>query len=756
MNISKVMRFALLGGTALSLISPIAASAQDGASEDDTEFGGTIIVTAQGREQNLQEVPVSVSVVGGEFLTENNINAIEDLAVRLPSVRLTTAPAANLLNIRGVGSGLNAGFEQSVGTFVDGVYRGRSRAAAATLFDVERVEVLKGPQSTFFGNNVVAGALNIATRKPSFNTEVNVSALYSPSDGEYSLEAGASLPLSDDLAVRLAGRIYGMDGFVENETSGEDAPRNRDAVGRFSLRWEPGDAWRTDLRIDHGRLRDQPATETDQCPPDAAFGGPSGSCAFYLAGFGGTPDDGVLNYRTTTVVNEFRYDFTEIAFTNSLDLGGVTLTSVTSYFDHSADTLTDADPLPLPGVGGTASRIIINTQEDVEQFSQELRLASDTGGAIEYILGAYYAKEELDVLQNVGLYFAPFFAIATGTPPGPPLWPNVTPTADRRTLTQEAETLSAFASVTFRPIEDLSIDISARYTDVSKEASRSLNYGTNGFIPSEAAFVPFSPMIQNALSGILGGTFNDFANPKYSDDKFLPSAKISYKVNPDVMVYASYSSGFKAGGFAIAPGAFEFEAETVDSYEVGIKADLAGGRVRTNLTAFLADYDNLQEATNTVNPLSGTLQSLVGNSASSRAKGLELSIDAELATGLRFRTDVAYLDAYYRSYPGGTCTILQSSTTPNCIQDLSGARRAYAPKWSGNVGMSYTGALTDDLDIRVDPLLYFSSKFFQSATADSLLAQDGYGASLLAQPRVGASLRVGRPMPRQVAEFRVV
>ena len=127
-----------------------------------------------------------------------------------------------------------------------------------------------------------------------------------------------------------------------------------------------------------------------------------------------------------------------------------------------------------------------------------------------------------------------------------------------------------------------------------------------------------------------------------------------------------------------------------------------------------------------MNPLSGTLQSLVGNSASSRAKGLELSIDAELATGLRFRTDVAYLDAYYRSYPGGTCTILQSSTTPNCIQDLSGARRAYAPKWSGNVGMSYTGALTDDLDIRVDPLLYFSSKFFQSATADSLLAQDGY------------------------------
>ena len=700
-----------------SMAPPAQAPAAESDADSQEPSFAAIVVTAQRREQRLQDVPVSVSVVTGEFFSKNNIGDLQDMSVRLPSVRLTMAPAANLLNIRGVGSGLNAGFEQSVGTFVDGVYRGRSRAAAAALFDIERVEVLKGPQSTFFGNNVVAGALNITTRKPSFTPEYSASALYSPSDGEYSFVAATSQPLSDTLAIRVAGKAYGMKGYARNDTLNKDEPRNRDLVGRISLRWEPVDTVRTDLRVDAARLRDHgPPSEADGCPADPAYGPPGGSCLLYLNS--GLPVDGTLNYHTNNIGNRFNYDFTEVAFTNAFDLGGVTLTSITSYFHHKAGTLTDADPFPLPGIGGTASRLMIRTLEKVTQRSQELRLTSTGDGPFQYMLGGYYADETLSVLQNVGLYFAPFGLFA-----GPPYTP-ATPVAERMYFRQKAETLSAFASVTIKPVENLSIDLSARYSDVTKKIQRDIQIGQGGFIPSDDTFIPAPPATQAALFGVLGGAPGNFANPRHNDHKLMPSAKVSYKFAPDIMGYVSYSKGFKAGGYSITPGPFEFGPETVDAYEAGLKASFLNGRVSTSLALFRGDYKGLQEATNTVNS-SGVIVQIVANSAQSRSQGVEFALDAKVARGLSFHTDLSYLDAKYRDYTGAPCTIL-GSLTPGCVQDMSGKRRGFAPEFSGNVGLSLTQPLTDRIEVRVDPLLYFSSKFFQGATADPLLSQSGY------------------------------
>jgi outer membrane receptor protein involved in Fe transport len=179
-----------------------------------------VVVTAQRREQRLQDVPVAVSVVSGESLERGNLRTLEDIGTRLPNVKITSGPLVDQINIRGVGSGQNAGFEQSGATFVDGIYRSRSRSTHAALFDVERVEVLKGPQTTFFGANAIAGAINITTRVPDNTFAANGSALYSPSDDEYNVEGGVTLPMSDTFSVRVAARLSGLNGYIDNDLSG--------------------------------------------------------------------------------------------------------------------------------------------------------------------------------------------------------------------------------------------------------------------------------------------------------------------------------------------------------------------------------------------------------------------------------------------------------------------------------------------------------------------------------------------------------
>lgn len=697
------------------LVQAEASSVRPEAKESG-DAAGEIVVTAQRREQRLQDVPVSVSVTTGDSLAKTNITGLQDLSVRLPNVRLASAFGANLLNIRGVGSGLNAGFEQSVGTFLDGVYRGRSRAASAALFDVERVEVLKGPQTTFFGNNVIAGALNISTRKPEFEMGGNAMALYAPADGEYNAELGLNIPFSDTLAVRVAGKLYGMDGYVHNETLDRDEPRSRDAAARVSVRWEPSAQWRTDFRVDFGRLRDHPTLEADNCPPDPVYGGARGTCLRFLNS--GNTGDGEFDYRSQSFGGLFKYDFTELALTNSFDLGPATLTSTTAYFEHDYQLLSDAHPLNISGPFGGASSFPINVYEDADQFSQELRLTSAPGDFLDYMVGAYYSRENVTTDQYPGFYFAPFSLLV-----GPPV-PVGTLIANRQYGDQKAKTWSVFGSATIRPTDDLAVDLGLRYTRVTKKFDRIFEYGAGGAVAGQGAFTAFSPAGQLATQAILGGDFGNYPDPRRTDQKLMPSVKISYNLTPDVMAYASYTKGFKAGGFAASSGLFEFAEETVDAYEAGLKASLFDRRVFTSLALYRSDYKNLQETTQTVNS-AGVVFSAITNAASTRAQGVEFAIDVKIAPGLTFRSDVAYSDSKYRDYPNAPCTIL-GNITPGCIQDMSGKRRAFAPKWSGNAGFSYVADLSEGFELRVDPSAYFTSRYFQSATADPLLEQTGY------------------------------
>lgn len=714
----KVRVYASAGAVAVCMGSGV--HAQETPQGQNNDALTEIVVTAQRREERLQDVPISTTITTGADLERTNITGLQDLATRLPNVKIAEG-TVDSINIRGVGSGQNAGFEQAVGTFVDGVYRGRARAARAALFDVDRVEVLKGPQTTFFGNNAVAGALNITTRKPVNEFSYNASALYGWDLGEYALEGGVTTPVNDRLSLRFAGRAYGLDGYVDNRTLNRDEPRSRNWIGRASLLWQPTDYWRADLRIDraHSR-REGDGGQILKCPPDAQYAGgvPQGLCAAQLGVTGGVAERDVDDSSFSSVDTYDDYDLTEVAATNRFTLGEHTLTSTTSYFRHSDDLAPTIGPFAFPGVGGTSSAVAASFSEDYHQFAQELRFESPGGETFDYMFGAYYAKGKLDQPSFFGFFFAPFGLFA-----GPPFTPD-TPVAAKISFAQEDETLSGFAAGTWHIAQAFKVNAGLRYSVVKKTAHSVSRFGS-GTAPINADTFVEGPPSVNANLAPFFGTLSDFTDTDRKDSELMPSLGVQYDFTDDVMAYASWVTGFKAGGFGVGFQRDTFQPETVDSYEVGLKASLLERRLFVGLASFVGKYDNLQETTNFSQP-SGIPIAIITNVAAAKSKGVELSLNWKATSHVVFNADVAYLDATYEDYPNAPCTVLQGNTVPNCTQDLSGGRRAFAPEYSGNIGARVTVPLGASFEARIDPSVYFTSEYFQIATSDPLLRQAGY------------------------------
>ncbi len=724
---SPRLRSMLLVGSSLAfLLTPGLALAQE--QQSVTEVAehagndGEIVVTARGREQRLQDVPVAVSVVSGADLERADLRSLQDVTARLPNVRINSGTNTDVLVIRGVGSGANVGFEQAVGTFVDGVYRGRSRATRAALFDLDRVEVLRGPQTTFFGHNAVAGALNIVTRKPGTELAFNASALYEVEHGEYALEAGITVPVTDTLSIRAAGRLSGMEGYIYNSTLGQDGPRMRDRIGRVSVRFEPSESFRSDLRVDMARLRSRDAFsgEIVGCPPAPVYGAAGMACMRHLAG--AVPEDD-FNYNAAGRDTFFNYDYTEAAWTNRFDFGGISLTSITAYFDHDNDAKIQLIPTANIGFGGSGLLPTRNL-ESYEQVSQELRLQSDAGNTVDWMVGAYYAHGELDARNRTGFHFVPFALLTPGLTT--PLQPN-TPIAGRPTLAQTDNVYSAFGSLTWRATEAFRLNLAARYSKVDKHGTRTMSWGIlDGNLAENFVALPLSDQL--LINAGRGSSMAQYPITDRTDDKFMPSVGVEYDLTGDIMAYATYTYGFKAGGFDASAQGGIYGPETVNAYEAGIKGTLAGGLGSFSLALFRSDYADLQE-TSIVFTGTGEQQSItavVANAAGARVQGVELGGSLRLADWLRFNADIGYLDAVYTDFPNASCTVLATAGNARCVQDMSGKRRAYAPEWTGTIGANISFPVTGHVSLRIDPSLFFSSSYFMSATADPLLKQDGF------------------------------
>lgn len=717
-------RHILLTGTGLALLlQPALAYAAEAPSEAEAVTEQTdIVVTARGREQRLLDVPVAVSVVSGADLERADLRTLQDVTARLPNVRINSGTNTDVLVVRGVGSGANVGFEQAVGTFVDGVYRGRSRATRAALFDLDRIEVLRGPQTTFFGHNAVAGALNIVTRKPGSEFSANASALYEVEHGEYALEAGATVPLADSLSVRVAGRLSGMEGFIRNDTLNRDGPRMRDRIGRISVRFAPVGSFRSDLRVDIARLRSRDAfsPEIGGCPPPISYGAPGLACTRHLAG---SFPEARLNYRAAGRESEFNYDYTEAAWTNQFDFSGVSLTSITAYFEHENSAKIQLIPVADIGFGGSGLLPTRNL-EDYEQISQELRLQSDAGNQVDWMIGGYYAYGKLEARNRTGFHFIPFALITPGLIT--PLRPN-DPIAGRPTLSQRDDVYSVFGSLTWRATDAMRVNLAARYSRVDKQGSRTMSWGLlDGNLGENFVALPLVDQI--LINAGRGSSMAQYPITDRSDDRFMPSVGLEYDLALDVMAYATYSYGFKAGGFDASAQGGIYGPETVDAYELGVKGSLLGGRANFSLALFRSDYADLQETTIVFTGVGNqqSITSVVANAAGARVQGVELNGSVRLADWLKFNADIGYLDAVYTSFPNASCTVLATAGNPRCVQDMSGKRRAYAPEWTGTLGANITVPLRDDVSLRIDPSLFFSSSYFMSATADPLLKQGAF------------------------------
>lgn len=730
---AKMIKEILRGVSMLSFLSVpglAQAQAQDdvarAADSGEASSGqNDIVVTAQRRGERLQAVPISVSVLSGDTLKSQGLSGLESIAARMPAVVIRPAPGGDQLHIRGAGSGFNPGFEQSVATFVDNVYRPRARSSRIAIFDVERIEVLKGPQTTYFGANAIAGALNITTRKPGHTSGMDFLAFYSPSLDERNVEVGADLSVSDDLAFRVAARSHGIDSITKNELLGARGEQKTNQL-RASFVYEPSDLFSATGRFDYATVNREggSAVEAINCPP---IGLPAaGQCLRSLT-VAGAVEDRLDRRNVSGFFDLSTSDMYEGALELKWNLGDTQLISTSSYQKSLAAIVFENIPLPVLSPLGVNGLLVTDQQENYEQVSQEIRLQSQGDGPLQYMLGGYFDYGRLDVGTRLGYFQAALGGLAV---------PNFAATdliVSAADAGQKTRTFSAFGTVTYDVSPAFGVTAGLRYSNVRKTANR------DPFVGRATTFNPMDiPAIvvergnaagQQALAPVVGAVLSDFADGRRVDDAWMPSVNLRYKPSNNFMAYLSYTKGFKAGGYNLMLAADSFGPESVKSFEGGIKATWLGGKLTTNLTAFQADYDDLQVAGNVFTP-GGGLVAFIGNAAASRSRGVEFFGRADLARGFSIHTDLAYLDAKYTSYKNAPCSALQNYYASQgqhvCPQDLSGARRDDAPKFSGSVGFNLDVPLNDDLEFSLAGTSHFRTTYFLQSIPEAVTQQRGY------------------------------
>ncbi|MFC3785298.1 outer membrane receptor protein involved in Fe transport [Sphingopyxis italica] len=687
---------------ASALATPGIASAQDAASAESAnkDQGGLeeIIVTAQKRAEGLSDVPISISAVSGKQVESYGQTNLEQISSSVPNLKITQTAIANRIAIRGIASGDNKGFEQSVAMFVDGVYYGRDQLSRLPLVDMERVEVLRGPQPTLFGKNAIAGAVNITTRSPTDEFEGSVSGLYEFNHKEFQLTGVLSGPLSDGIEARVVGYHRSMDGYFYNQELDRNEPNVDEYYFRGKLELDRGGPFAAELKLEYADF------EMKGQPRDV-FGAVGNYNAVFQGPFFVSTDP---DYVREDNGYESKNKVFGATLNADLEIGEHTLTSVSSLLDYKTREIVDVDFSGISFLDGT------NLREDYRQFSQELRLASPGGEAFNYIAGVYYQHAKLDV-QDFTLFNPTFLAL------GPP-FSALGDTSNDRDYAQKSDLVSAFAQGELSVTDQLRVTAGARFNHEKKSGSRSLAIVQGPLSTAPAPVVAAVFRALNIEAHSISG--------KISEDSFNPMVNIQYDATDDLMLYASYAKGTKAGGFDIRsnslptsttvakPGAFEFEDESADNFEAGLK--YKGRNVAFNLSVYRTDYKDLQ-----VNIFDGTLNFNVRNAAEARTQGVEADFRAALAPGLTVSGAVAYLDFKFSNFTDGQCYYLQTPGA-NGFCDYSGKRNALSPKWSGNLNVDYTTPVTSDMKVAFNVNADFSSSYIAAANLDPRTHQDGY------------------------------
>ena len=693
---------------ASALAGPAAAFAQEAPVESQ---GGLddIIVTAQKRAEGLSDVPISISAVSGKQVESYGQTNLEQISSSVPNLKITQTAIANRIAIRGIASGDNKGFEQSVAMFVDGVYYGRDQLSRLPLVDMERVEVLRGPQPTLFGKNAIAGAVNITTRSPTDEFEGTVSGLYEFNHKELQLTGVLSGPLSDGIEARVVGYHRSMDGYFYNQKLKRNEPNVDEYYVRGKVEFDKGGPLAAELKLEYAdfAMKGQPRDVFGAVGNyNAVFQGP-----FFVST--------VPDYVREDNGYESRNKVFGATLNADLEIGEHTLTSVTSLLDYKTREIVDVDFSGISFLDGT------NLREDYRQFSQELRLTSPGGEAFNYIGGVYYQHAKLDV-QDFTLFNPTFLGL--GAP-----FNALGDTRNDRDYSQTSDLISAFAQGELSLTDQLRVTAGARFNHEKKSGRRSLAIVQGPLSTAPAAVVAAVFRALNIEAHSIAG--------KLSEDSFNPMVNVQFDATDDLMIYASYARGTKAGGFDIRsnslptsttvakPGAFEFQDESADNFEAGLK--YKGRDVAFNLSFYRTKYKDLQ-----VNIFDGTLNFNVRNAAAARTQGIEADFRAALAEGLTISGAIAYLDFKFTNFTDGQCYYLQTPG-PGGFCDYSGKRNALSPKWSGNLNVDYWTPVGSDLKLSFNVNADFSSSYIAAANLDPRTYQGSYA-------KLGARVALGQ------------
>ncbi|MEM8918516.1 MAG: TonB-dependent receptor [Pseudomonadota bacterium] len=720
----------------------------DAASEESASDSNIIIVTAQKRSENIQDVPAAISAFDASIIDDKVIDDVVDLSFSVPNLTVDQFGAS----LRGVGNlAISSTAEAGLGYHVNGVYLG-SAATEAEYYDLERIEVLRGPQGTLYGRNTTAGVLNIITKKPTDEFEGYVTAGYG-NFNSIKLRGALNVPLGDVISTRVAGFYLNRDGYSTNLFTGNDVD-DRDMYGlRGSVRLDLGDT-RADLVVSYFRENDKRHLRTKVlCTPDPLLG-----CSPLESGFG-VPDarptiytatgnalgliapgtnyfDGSLNPADTRLLNEdvdpsYFVEEWQASLEITQEFGALTLTSLSGYSEIERDSFRDFDrfvptaTLPFPitfdffadGTTVTGNAILNGRrdQSEAREYYQELRLASDFDGPFNFIIGGNYydrSSKTSSIFTNNIFAFRqqvtglaePFAAVVIESDP------------------TTTESFGFFGEVYFDISDSTRITGGLRYSDDKKT------------ILTRQIF--FNPQPD--------GSVPDFISGEFSRGVFTGRVVVDHRITPDLLGYASFSRGYKAGGInpgQVGVGVRGFDPEFLNAFEIGLKGGTSDGTFTASAAAFYYDYEGLQLGQTT--PTSA----LTVNSDAT-VWGVEAEFAVRPGGGFQVDGSFSYLNSQIDGFesidetdPFGAApgTVVVATTPAGVIKNADGNPLPFSPEVKIAIGAQWeipAGNWT--ITPRVDH--YLQSEFISSAFDKPIDRFDGYGQTdlkLLLAPNDG-------------------
>ena len=667
---NRLVKTALLAGAAWSALSTM-AMAQDAAPQDGVSNLDEVVVTARRRDEALKDVPISVSALGAERLEQTGVADITALQQQTPNATVQVARGSNstlISFIRGIGQQDPLwGFEPGVGLYVDDVYIARPQGSVLDVYDVSRIEVLRGPQGSLYGRNTVGGAVKYVTSRLSQDPELTLRGAYG-SYNQIDLLASGSLPLADNFRIGGAIASYQRDGYGSNLNTGAEHYNKDVLAGRLSAEWEPQEGVQVRLAYDRTEDDSNPRHGHREVAGVGVGAGIPGSVYDTFAGLGDS--NSVMNQGLSATVQ--------------IDLNdNWTFKSITAYREGDTDTVIDFDNTPAPTLD-------VPAYYSDDQLTQEFQFLFDYE-RIQGVMGFFYldghAEGAFDTIAgNLGLVI------------GTAGYVNTT-------------SYAGFADINLDLTDRLHLGIGMRYT---------LDEKTGSVFRANYAGATRSPLLGGTARTPTLVRTNYIRSKDF--DQFTPKVSLSYDLSDDLTTYASYSRGFKSGGFDMRGDAIltpntvnGYNPETVDSYEIGLKGAL--NRFSFSSSIFYNEYSDQQVTTQV--PAVGGIASFVDNVGSSTFYGAEFEGRLEILDSLTANFAVGYLNSDFEEF-------LRYNLTTMAYEDISDqVVLQNAPEWTGYLGLTWIGDVAGG-ELAVTPSVAYRGDYSQFEFPNPILDQQAY------------------------------